>query len=303
MRREEIRIRDPFILPYQGKYYMYGTGIPGADDINEGRQFWCYISEDLQEWSEPILCFDAPDSFWGKKHFWAPEVHIYNGKFYMLASFLAEGRMRATQALVSEIPQGPFRVFGEPLTPSDWMCLDGTLYVEHDVPFLVFCHEWAQIGDGEIAMIPLKKDLSGANGEAKVIFKASESGWAQPIELEQWRGIVTDGPFLVKEGRELLMFWSSFRDDVYAVGMAVSESGELAGPWKHLNKLLFEKDGGHGMLFKGFDGKLYFSMHQPNGAPWERPCFYEIEKREEGYCLTESKELNLKARTMCNDNV
>ena len=47
MKREDIRIRDPFVLPYQGKYYLYGTGTPGAEDINQGRQFWCYISEDL----------------------------------------------------------------------------------------------------------------------------------------------------------------------------------------------------------------------------------------------------------------
>lgn len=289
MKREEIRIRDPFILPYHGKYYMYGTGIPGAEDINEGRQFWCYISEDLEEWSEPILCFDAPKEFWGERHFWAPEVHIYNEKFYMLASFLAEGRMRATQALVSDTPQGPFRVFGEPLTPSNWMCLDGTLYVEDDVPYLVFCHEWAQIGDGEIACIPLKKDLSGPSGEAKVLFHASESGWAQPIQLEQWAGTVTDGPFLVKDKEELVMFWSSFHENSYAVGMAVSETGSIQGSWKHMERLLFEKDGGHGMIFQGLDSKLYFSMHQPNFAPMERPCFLEIRKEEEGYRLSEGK--------------
>ena len=27
MRREEINIRDPFILPFEGKYYMYGTRV------------------------------------------------------------------------------------------------------------------------------------------------------------------------------------------------------------------------------------------------------------------------------------
>jgi len=129
MRREDIRIRDPFILPYNNKYYLFGTGVPGADDIDLGRQFWCYISEDLEEWSEPILCFDAPNDFWGERNFWAPEVHVYKGKFYMFGSFMADGKMRATQALVSDKPEGPFQVFGKPLTPSEWMCLDGTFYV------------------------------------------------------------------------------------------------------------------------------------------------------------------------------
>ena len=25
MKREDINIRDPFILPYEGKYYLYGS--------------------------------------------------------------------------------------------------------------------------------------------------------------------------------------------------------------------------------------------------------------------------------------
>lgn len=278
MKRDQIRVRDPFVLPYEGKYYLFGTGSPCSGDINAGRQFWLYISEDLENWSEPICCFDAPEDFWGHKNFWAPEVHIYNGKFYMLASFFAEGKMRATQALVADKPEGPYHVFGEPLTPPDWMCLDGTLYLENDVPYLVFCHEWLQAVDGEIAAIPLKKDLSAADGEATVLFRAGESGWAEPITVGGITGIVTDGPFLVKEDGKLLMLWSSFHGGEYAVGIAVSESGKLMGPWKHSDKLLFAADGGHGMLFRGFDGKTYFSLHRPNVSPMERPQFLKIDR-------------------------
>lgn len=266
---------------------MYGTGIPNNDDINIGRQFWCYVSVDLEEWSEPVLCFDAPDDFWAQKNFWAPEVHIYRDKFYMFASFYAEEKNRVTQVLVADQPQGPFQVWSEPLTPSDWMSLDGTLFVEDEVPYLVFCHEWLQVEDGEIAMIPLKDDLSGANGTADVLFKASESKWAHPIQVGEKNGIVTDGPWMVKNENELLMFWSSFHYGSYAVGMAVSESGKLKGPWRHLDSLLFQYHGGHGMMFESFDGKLYYVLHQPNDSPFERACFFEIEKMQEGYQLKE----------------
>lgn len=278
MKREEIRIRDPFVLPYEEKYYLFGTGTPQQEDINEGRQFWCYISKDLENWSKPVCCFDAPKDFWGEKNFWAPEVHLYNGKFYMLASFYAEGRNRATQALVADKPEGPYRVFGQPLTPPEWMSLDGTLYIEDGVPYLVFCHEWLQVGDGEIAAIPLKKDLSAVDGEATVLFRASESGWAEPITVGDISGIVTDGPWFVREDGKLLMLWSSFHGGAYAVGVSVSESGKLHGPWKHSDKLLFSKDGGHCMLFRGFDGKTYCSLHRPNVSPMERPVFLEVDK-------------------------
>lgn len=286
MKREDIPIRDPYILPYEGKYYMYGTE-PKTEDMNNQKRFWCYTSENLQEWEGPVLCFENSEDFWGEREFWAPEVHLYEGKFYMLATFMAEGCMRATQTLVADKPIGPFHVIGEPLTPPDWMCLDGTLYVEDGTPYLVFCHEWLQVGDGEIAMIPLKKDLTGAAGEATVLFKAGDSGWAHAIEVCGARGIVTDGPFLVKDGDKLLMFWSSFLEETsYAVGMAISESGKLKGPWKQLEHLLFEKDGGHGMMFHGFDGRDYFVLHAPNEDLKERANFFEIVRSGEGYCCT-----------------
>lgn len=286
MKKEEIRIRDPFVLPYEGKYYMYGVGMYSDDTMsreNADRQILCYISADLDNWSEAIVCFEAPLDFWArKKEYWAPEVHCYKDKFYMFVTFIGEGKMRATQALVSETPTGPFRVWSEPLTPADWMCLDGTLYIENDVPYLVFCHEWVQARDGGIAFVPLKEDLSGTDGETQVLFRASQSGWAHPI-TEDRQGFVTDGPWIVKEEDGLYMFWSSFQNGNYAVGIAMSESSTLAGPWKHSTQLLFEKDGGHCMMFHGFNGKRYIALHQPNTRLQERARFLEIEKIDCGF--------------------
>ena len=150
---------------------------------------------------------------------------------------------------------------------------------------MVFCHEWIQVGDGEIAVIPLKEDISAPEGDPTVLFKASESGWAEKIGSEEWHGYVTDGPYLVKEHEELIMFWSSFQHGQYAVGMAVSESGSVYGPWRHLKEQLFQSDGGHGMLFTSFEGKQYFALHAPNNGPFERPHFYEVEKAKSGYRL------------------
>ena len=165
------------------------------------------------------------------------------------------------------------------------MCLDGTLHIENEKPYLVFCHEWLQVGDGEVAVIPLKEDLSAPDGEATVLFQASGSGWAEEITPGNCRGIVTDGPWLVNEDGRLLMFWSSFHKGEYAVGMAESETGSVYGPWKHLPKLLFEKNGGHGMMFTGFDGKRYFALHSPNNHPLERANFYEVSKEEGRFVL------------------
>ena len=47
MKLSEIHIRDPFILPYEGKYYMYGT--PGKYAWEGVGGFWCFVSDFPQE--------------------------------------------------------------------------------------------------------------------------------------------------------------------------------------------------------------------------------------------------------------
>ncbi len=73
------------------------------------------------------------------------------------------------------------------------------------------------------------------------------------------------------------MLWSSFGRKGYAVGIAESKSGKLGGPWFQHEDLLFAEDGGHGMVFKDFEGRLMLVFHQPNRGSKERAKFFEIE--------------------------
>ena len=53
-------------------------------------------------------------------------------------------------------PEGPFApISGGPVTPPEWECLDGTLYLSGEGrPYLVFCHEWLQVENGEMCALP-----------------------------------------------------------------------------------------------------------------------------------------------------
>ena len=282
MKLEDIIIRDPFVLPYNGKYYLYGT-----------RSFTCwgntangtdvYISDDLENWSEPVEVFHKPEGFFANKCYWAPEVHIFNGKFYMFITFAVDGTdVLGTAILRSESPEGPFEPFGEDyITPKDWRSLDGTLYIDDEnKPYMVFCHEWIQIEDGEICAVPLKGDLSGADGEPVTLFKASQASWIRRCDSPALPngGLITDGPFMVKtDDNKLHMFWASFGPKGYVEAMAHSDNNDLFGTWQPDEELLFDKDGGHGMLFKTFEGKYIFVLHTPNVLYHEHPAFFEVE--------------------------
>lgn len=283
MKFSDINIRDPFILYEDGVYYLYGTRGPETwGDSATGLDV--YVSTDMQEWSSPVLAFDPPADFWSDRNFWAPEVHKYKGRYYMLATFTDSGFRRGTQILAAESPVGPFVPHSDgPVTPEGWVCLDGTLYVEDGKPYMVFCHEWKQVVDGQMCVIRLSDDLKSAVGEPVILFRASEPEWA-----ERGAGyFVTDGPFLYRtRGKRLIMLWSSYTDlpdqkHAYCEALAYSETGSILGPWKHGSRLLFSRDGGHGMLFRTGSGDLKFIFHTPNNTLCERPRTVSIEERND----------------------
>lgn len=274
---KDINIRDPFVLPYDGKYYLYGTR--GATAWTAAFGVDVYVSDDLQTWSDPHECFTVTSDFWANKEVWAPEVHIYKDKFYMFVSLRSDTRNRGTQILRSDSPMGPFLPFtDDAITPKEWLALDGTFYTDKKGdPYIVFCHEWVQVTDGEICAMKLSDDLSHPVGEPIILFRASEPFWAD----KNRDMFVTDGPFMYRtKCGNLLMIWSTFTQTGYVQAVAHSDNGDIDGKWIH-EKPLFEKDGGHGMIFDDFNGEKHLILHSPNDNPLERPVLFNL-KEENG---------------------
>lgn len=280
IKREDIQIRDPFVLVDDNTYYLYGTTDKNCwGDVGTG--FLSYKSSDLENWEGPFNAFTPTADFWADRHFWAPEVYKYNDKYYMFASFKAPDKCRGTQILVSDTPDGTFApISDKPITPSDWECLDGTLHIDDNgKPWMIFCKEWLQVDDGEMWALPLSDDLMTPVGEPVLLFNASLAPWVKGSQRSDRVVYVTDGPFLYKTQKgSLLMIWSSGSEKGYAIGIARSADGNLTSKWSHEEKMLFSENGGHGMIFKSLDGRLFVSLHSPNNTPMERPCFFEIEE-------------------------
>ncbi|MNN90559.1 hypothetical protein D3C81_2085240 [compost metagenome] len=64
------------------------------------------------------------------------------------------------------------------------------------------------------------------------------------------------------------------------MGTARSGSGEITGPWVQDTAPLFNRDGGHGMLFRSMEGGLLLTIHTPNEHPHERPVIIKVRERE-----------------------
>ena len=285
------QLRDPFLLRHNGVYYMYGTGVAkNGDWLDTTYACWRNDTGRLDGgWTlteRPVYVRPAL----AEKNLWAPEVHFYNGAFYLLATYYSsKTQHRGATILRADSPEGPFvEITDGTLTPDQWDCIDATLYIDPDEqPWLVFVHEWTCTPDhvGTMAAAKLSDDLTRLISEPVELFRGDEPAWAT--------GKITDGCFMytTRAGR-LLMLWSNFGEGGYCEAIARSDNGRLDGKWRHEEKPLFARgmagdfDGGHGMIFTDADGQSYLCLHAPNSpTPERREMPILIPVHEEGDTL------------------
>jgi hypothetical protein len=283
----DIHIRDPFIFAENGTYHLYARSGNRKESGSTGVEV--YTSSDLQSWDAPQTVMVAPA---GVTAGWAPEVHVHNGAYYLFVTLTFNETLndpkpvdspdwppllkRGTWVYRATSPLGPFTPLRDGShTPPDWMALDGTLFVQDGVASMVFCHEWVQLVEGTMNLVRLSNDLSAPVGDPVVLFKAGDA----PGE-----GKVTDAPFFYKSPAtgKLFMLWSSFiPGSGYCVFQTQSQSGRVEGPWgAHIP--IYTGDGGHGMLFTDFQGRLLLALHQPNHDPLERLHLFEVREATAG---------------------
>ena len=255
-----VPLRDPFIIKYDGVWYMYGTEF-------KKDSYGCVYSTDLKNWSDIIYLYEPEGNCDGECDWWAPECHYYNGSFYLFATYRsAETGKRGVGIFRSSSPLGPFEIItGGHITPKDFDSIDGTLYVDEDgQPWMIYVGEWttAENGIGTMMAAKLSDDLTSFISEPILLFRAQDGS--------RENGFITDGPFLykTKEGR-LIMLWSDFRNSGYSVLVASSSNGKIDGKWRHQPGELYTSnqnhpDGGHPMLFTVDDGTLVMAVHSPN---------------------------------------
>ena len=310
LKLSDIRMHDPWMVADQPSqtYYMYeGSGPQASSQHRSG--VIAYKSKDLVSWSGPYLVFEVQDGSWADPAagVWAPEVHLYKGKYYLFATLnnykapivpkpepagsrnmthidVTYGgvgwHLRGTQIFVSDSPLGPFKAISDkPIPPAAYMSLDGTFYSEDGKPYMVYAHEWIQLVDGNMEAVEMTPDLTSAVGSPFYLFKASDAPWLgnRHATINSAKPYVTDGPELYRTRTgKLLMLWSSYDNGSYVEALAHSATGKLAGPWKQ-DGILVGEDSGHGMVFHAFDGRLMLVLHQPFDGRLARAKIYEIE--------------------------
>lgn len=319
IKRSALRVRDPYILLHENTYYLYAT--------TDEKTLSYYTSHDLNNWEEGGAAFTITDDSWACRDVWAGEVHRYNGKFYLFVSlrgkselyppedpekekptvcpgWMRERCLRGTQIAVSDTPVGPFLpLVNRPVTPLDQSCIDGTLFVQDGIPYIFYSHDWPDCYRankdayvGQICAARLSEDLKEIVGEPWVLFDSDQSPISAktPHHIDQPENVFTrygsDAPFVqrLSDGK-LLLTWSPYLQNNYVVLGVISESGNVRGPWKHLETPIFENNGGHAMFFSDRRNNWCMTLHAPERESQERAHIFVM--REENGTLAIDREI------------
>lgn len=289
---DDLSMSDPFIMADESTHMYYLTSSGGK----------IYKSNDLKMWTGPFDAYDVSGTWMeGISRVAAAELHHINGKYYYVATFRDRKELvdvvprryniyrSQSMVLASDKPDGPYKLINPDkdydYLPRDWDILDGTLWYENGIPYLVFVHEWLQTIDGTIEYVKLSPDLSATISKPKCLFRASEAKWVfemngnheatYGLKLPGW---VTDAPelFRTKTGK-LGMLWASWGEHRYCEGVAYSESGTIDGPWIQEENSLKGDNSGHAMMFTTFEGKRLLVIHHVEGDGPRKPQLYEID--------------------------
>lgn len=243
---------DPYVLKYNGTYYLYGTG--GNDGIR------VYTSDNLATWSKACGATDGyalhKDNVWGDFWFWAPEVYRINNKFYMFYS--AQERICVAE---SDSPLGPFVQTEANKRPlhADIQEIDSHLFRDDDGKMYLY---FVRFTDGnEIWVAELNEDLHSIKENTLAHCIGVTQNW------EKSEGKVNEGPFVLKhKGLYYLTFSANdYRSPNYGVGYAISENPY--GPWTKYagNPILTGNDViqgvGHHSFVQVTDSSQYIVYH------------------------------------------
>ena len=250
-----IRMGDPFILynDTDDTFYMYGTTDPE-------KGFRAYASKNLTEWKDLGMVYEKSALSWGKDCFWAPEVYVFDNKFYMFYSAnwkhnpLGKEEVFRIGVAVSDSPRGPFQdLHDNPVFDPGYPIIDANVFKDEDGQFYLYysrcCYEhpveselsrrmrasgyYFEIEESWIYGVRLKPDFSGTEGEPTLILTPpaemadKQTIWeSQSVLSMEANRRWTEGSFIIKENGKYFIMYSAnfFGGQHYSVGYAVSDN-------------------------------------------------------------------------------
>lgn len=271
-------IRDPMILPYNGRYYLVATSPDFWKGFCPGVKLW--VSDDLINWEFVNLIVDAnaiPQDKDYLERFWAPELFAYKGKFY--CTFSAKNGIKDPPAYfrcyvaIADNIEGPYKIVEQPFVKD--CTIDAHLFLDDDDKVYAFFNA----PEGLVYM-PFDPETGTLYGERVRTLVKGEEG--------EWDSIGIEGSFVVKRNGIYYHWYSSWTRG-YEMGVATTDDLKKPFVKSPLNPIVsgYGTDSifttcGHNSCFRLYDGRDAIAFHATTKNTREQLCIHILE-----YPLTE----------------
>lgn len=268
-------LADPFVFRHDNAYYAIGTG-PGSDRF----EFPMLRSTDLFDW-EPIgFGLQRPEV--EGNCFWAPEIALFEGRFYLYYSVGRGDKGHQLRVAVSSHPYGPYEDIGHPLTEpnSTPFAIDASPFQDIDGRWYLFYSRDFLDGDAEsrsgtaLVVAPLE-GMTHLSDDYSVVMRARHDWQRYEANRSIYGGVydwhTLEGPFTVHHKGRYYCFYSggNWQNDTYGVDWVVAS--HPLGPYEDSNagegpRVLLTVPGrvigpGHNSVFMCPDGAAYLAYH------------------------------------------
>lgn len=261
--KRELFFADPTIYIHNGKYYLTGTGGSGK---SASSGFAVLESTNLETWSKPAgtsgsahMILTKGEQAFGTEGFWAPQLFQANDRYYL--TYTANEQTVLTQSTSLLGPYTQAKV--APIDGSE-KNIDSYIFKDEDGKYYLY---HVRFGGGNYLWVA-EFDLEKGQIKPETLKKCFD-------QTEPWEATpayesapIMEGPTVIKLKDKYYLFYSAnhYLNIDYAVGYAVSDSPY--GPWVKQQdspilhrSIVGENGSGHGDLFEGLDGQLYYVYH------------------------------------------
>ena len=213
---------DPFVLQHGGQYYAFGT--TGQGRTPDGRVFTLLTSPNLVDW-RPLGGALTPAPGTEQADYWAPEVVLHEGTFYMYYS-RGGGAIDATvghqlHVATSARPEGPYTEIATLPVPDSLFTIDAHPFQDADGQwYLFYARDFTDTNDGYYPGTGLVVDhlatMTQLTGQPKTVLRARhswtlfEANRTMPLygnrTFAQWHTL--EGPFVRLHAGKYYCFFS-----------------------------------------------------------------------------------------------
>lgn len=285
---------DPFVFRHQGVYYALGTG-ESSDPYGGIREFPMLRSEDFLTWHPVGYALKRPEI--GATHFWAPEVAVEGGRFYLYYSAGIGDRGHHLRVATSDRPEGPYVDTGAPLLNPECtpFAIDASPFRDDDGRwYLFYARDFLDTDRPGTALVvaPLD-DMTRLGTDFHVVMRARHDWQRYQANRSMYGGVydwhTLEGPCVVKhEGRYYCLYsGGNWQNATYGLDFVVADS--VLGPYIDTNegegaRVLRTVPGkvigpGHNSIVEGPYGRqMYVAYHAWDiGMEARRICFDRLE--------------------------